>query len=158
MISFSHLPETFNEAGASGYVSRFWSKSLLLGLLLLGSPWAAQADFFKWEVLVFREGPGGPYETIPVVNEGTLAEITGWSCDVGKFWTTLGSELIAEGKTLGCRKGEQVLEGPLVCTASNRNRRFNQMKEDFALPQEHRMYLKAPGADLPTLILLRCYF
>ncbi len=158
MISFSHLLETFNEPCSGRRFSHPGVRHALVGLLLLVHPWTAHADFFKWEVLVFREGPRGPFETLPVTTEGTLTEVTGWGCDIGKFWTTLGSELVAEGKTLSCRKGEQVLEGPLVCTASNRDRRYNRLKEDYARPQEHRLYLKTANTDLPTLILLRCFF
>jgi hypothetical protein len=130
---------------------------LLLGLIGVGVP-EVRAEFFKWEVLVFREGPGTAFETVPVDQEGTLVEVTGWACDAEKFWTRPGSELIAEGKTLTCRREEQVMSAPLVCTANNRNRRFNSVKEDYATPQQYRLYLKTGTNPLPVLLLFRCYF
>ena len=40
--------------------------SLLLLMMVLG--FQANADYFKWELEVFAEGPGTKMETIPVID------------------------------------------------------------------------------------------
>lgn len=129
----------------------------LVGFLTIGAQ-TAMCDFFKWEVLVFPESLRHASTQIPVESEGEVTSMGNWSCSVKQIWTHQGSELIAEGKTLQCVKGDNVRETTLVCTVNNRNRRFNRIKEDFAVPQFQRMVFPRDSGEEPQMLLFRCFF
>ena len=72
-------------------------------MMVLG--FQANADYFKWELEVFAEGPGTRMETIPVIDGESLFK---WgkdgNCRISDAWTRLEPELTIEGKPFFVKK------------------------------------------------------
>ncbi|MEK9857462.1 MAG: hypothetical protein VW809_04965, partial [Deltaproteobacteria bacterium] len=59
--------KTFNHPNGLSFTRNL---SLLFLMMVLG--FQANADYFKWELEVFAEGPGTKMETVPVIDGESL--------------------------------------------------------------------------------------
>jgi len=131
--------------------------SLLFLMMVLG--FHANADYFKWELEVFAEGPGTQMETIPVIGRESLFK---WgkdgNCSISDAWTRLEPELTIEGKTLLCEKGEERKSVSLICRDNRSARRYNRAKEIYPEPLTANLLLDEPLAHESAYLRFRCYF
>ena len=126
-------------------------------MMILG--FQANADYFKWELEVFAEGPGTRMETIPVIGEESLFK---WgkdgNCRISDAWTRLEPELTIEGKTLLCEKGEERKSVSLICRDNRSARRYNRAKEIYPEPLTANLLLDESLAHESAYLRFRCYF
>ena len=126
-------------------------------MMVLG--FQANADYFKWELEVFAEGPGTQMETVPVIGEESLFK---WgkdgNCSISDAWTRLEPELTIEGKTLLCEKGEERKSVSLICRDNRSARRYNRAKEIYPEPLTANLLLDEYLAHESAYLRFRCYF
>ncbi len=131
---------------------------LLIFIFFGGFALTAQADYFKWEVLVSAEGFGTATQIIPIAAEGVIQKFGNkGECKVEKFWRRIESVLLIEGKTLTCEAGDQKRSTQVICTDNNLNRKYNYSKELYNVSKDGFALDPNLGADSPYLVL-RCYF
>ena len=121
-------------------------------------PSVLYADFFKWELLIAKEGYGTESLKIPIGTEGNINILDeSFSCKMTNFWTKIESELLLEGKTLECSHFKEKMVVSLVCRDNNRGRKYNKNKELYPFAKDGLRLKPELGADSPY-IELRCYF
>ena len=130
---------------------------LLIILVIL--PIQVEADYFKWELQVFAEGPGTTMQTIPVNGEDPLFKWgKGGNCIITDAWTRMEPELIIEGKTLLCEIDEDKKTVSLICRDNRTERRYNRRKELYPEPLTANLFLEEYLAHESAYLRFRCYF
>ena len=133
------------------------SPALLIILVIL--PIQVEADYFKWELQVFAEGPGTAMQTIPVSGEDSLFKWgKGGNCRISDAWTRMEPELTIEGKTLLCESGEDKKTVSLICRDNRTERRYNRRKELYPEPLTANLLLEESLAHESAYLRFRCYF
>ena len=133
------------------------SPALLIILVIL--PIQLEADYFKWELQVFAEGPGTAMQTIPVNGDDPLFQWgKGGFCRISDAWTRMEPELTIEGKTLLCESGEDKKTVSLICRDNRTERRYNRRKELYPEPLTANLLLEESLAHESAYLRFRCYF
>lgn len=138
----------------------FWVQCYsLLVILLLSSLTSLKAEFFKWELQVFEEGPGTSMKTIPVFDQEILFKWgQGGTCRISEAWTRMEPELTLEGKTLLCEKADKIKTLSLICRNNRNGRRYNRWKEIYPEPLTSNLLLEESLAHESAYLRFRCYF
>jgi hypothetical protein len=131
---------------------------LLLVIFCSSFSLEATADYFKWEILFAEKGFGTEFETIPLTAEGKVAFTDkNIECRMESFWTRMEADLLLEGKTLVCVKGDKENSVSVVCRDNNLNRKYNLLKELYPVAKAGFRLLPKMGSG-SAYLLLRCYF
>ena len=157
---FTRHHSSGTDVNFKGNHKSFWVHCFsFLVMLLFSSLSPLKADYFKWELQVFEEGPGTTMKTIPVLDQEILFKWSqGGTCRVIKAWTKIEPELTIEGKTLSCKKDNKIKTLSIICRDNRNGRRYNRWKEIYPEPLTSNLILEESLAHESAYLRFRCYF
>ncbi len=137
-----------------------WLGLLVLFVALTASPAGfIYADYFKWELEVYLEGPGTSKDIVPVLNDGVIFRWgKGGECSVEQSWTRMESELTIEGKTLACTKDGKKWTSPLICRDNRGGRLYNRWLELYPVPRPATIMFELEDPVNSPFLRFRCFF